>query len=146
MQGRDASTYDNALEFLDRVINKIKPETSSKMRSAVVALYSSDYDNRLRFAGQVCLLHLDFDRHLKAYFLRFYHLEYLSLLLEVELYYGFMDSYREKDKANNLWGFDLWRLGTICIQFRNEIEAQVFAKKLELYAPKQEALIELRKR
>ncbi len=57
-----------------------------------------------------------------------------------------MDSYREKNKACNLWGFDLWRLGTICIQFRNEIEAQIFAKKLELYAPTQQALLDLKKR
>ncbi len=81
MQGRDEPSYDKALDCLDRIINKIKPETSSKMRSAVVALYSSDYDNRLRYATQICLLHLDFDRHLKAYFLRFYHMENLSLLL-----------------------------------------------------------------
>jgi hypothetical protein len=30
-----------------------------------------------------------------------------------------MESYRVKDKEKNLWGFDLWRDGTICIQFRN---------------------------
>lgn len=51
-----------------------------------------------------------------------------------------------KDKGNNLWGFDLWRDGTICIQFRNELEALLFAKKLEQCAPKREQLLELSKR
>jgi hypothetical protein len=123
MQGKGEPTFEFAVECLDRLVSKLKPETSSKMRSAVVALYSSDYDERLRYSTQICLLHLDYDRHLKAHFLRFYHIEHLSLLLEVELYYGFLDSYRQKDHKLNLWGFDLWRFGTICIQFRNELDA-----------------------
>ncbi len=54
----------------------------------------------------------------------------LSLLFEVELYFGFMESYRVIDEDENLWGFDLWREGVICIQFRNEIEAKLFLIKL----------------
>lgn len=83
-------TLESAVESLDRLISKMKPQTSTKMRSAVVALYTADQDGRLRFSTQVCLLHLDYDRQLKTSFLRFYHLEHLSILLELELYYGFI--------------------------------------------------------
>ena len=34
--------YDTALACLDRLVNKLKPETSSKMKSAIVAFYTAD--------------------------------------------------------------------------------------------------------
>jgi hypothetical protein len=40
----------------------------------------------------------------------------------------------------------MWGEGTISIQFRNELEALVFYKKLEQTAPTREALLELKKK
>lgn len=74
-------TYEAAVECIDRAISKLKPETSSKMKSAVVALFTSDADAGLSFSSQICLMHLDYDRYFKTAFLRFYHLERLSVLL-----------------------------------------------------------------
>jgi hypothetical protein len=44
MQDKSGPTFEAAIDCIDRVISKLKPETSSKMRSAVVALFTSDYD------------------------------------------------------------------------------------------------------
>lgn len=60
------------------------------MKSAIVAFYTADHDGKIRFSSEICLMHLDFDRQLKTTLLRFYHLEDISLLFEMELYYGFM--------------------------------------------------------
>jgi hypothetical protein len=91
-------------------------------------------------------MHLDFDRRLKTSLLRFYNLEDLRLLLETELYYGFMESYKVRDAELNLWGFELWREGSINVQFRNQEEALIFAKRLEEMAPKRAHLLELSKK
>ena len=80
---------------LEKLIAKIKPETSSSMKSAIVGLYTADDDNPLRFSGKIGMLQLDIDRVLKVHFLRFYDIENLYLLFEIELFYGFEENYRK---------------------------------------------------
>ena len=143
---QEDAAYQTAIDCLDRLISKLKPETSSKMKSCVVALYTADRQGKLRYSSQICLLHLDFDRTLKTSFLRFYDLDTVAVLLEVELFFGFMESYKLKDAHHNLWGFDMWSEGTINIQFRNELQANIFYKKLEQIAPKRSELLEISKK
>lgn len=61
-------------------------------------MYTADDLNPLRFSGKIGMLQLDFDRGIKCHFLRFYDIDTLELLLEVELYYGFGDNYRKTSK------------------------------------------------
>lgn len=39
---QEEAAYQTAIDCLDRLISKLKPETSSKMKSCVVALYTAD--------------------------------------------------------------------------------------------------------
>lgn len=64
--------FQKGVDLLDRMIAKLKPETSSKLKSAVIALYSCSTTNHVRYSGKIGLLHLDIDRHLKAHMLRVY--------------------------------------------------------------------------
>lgn len=64
------------------------------MKSAVAALYTADASGELRFSNCIGLLELDSDRQLKTFMLRFYNMETVSLVFEVELYYGFYENYK----------------------------------------------------
>lgn len=66
---------------MEKLVNKIKPNTSSALRSTIAALYTADDDNPLRFSGKIGLLQLDIDRKMKTHFLRLYDLDTLNLLL-----------------------------------------------------------------
>lgn len=66
---------------LEKVIAKIKPQTSTAMKSAIVALYSADAQGKLRYSGLIALLQIDIDRQYKSRFLRFYDVDTLSLSL-----------------------------------------------------------------
>ena len=72
-----------AVSVLDKLMNKIKPGTSTSMKSAVVGLFSADPQGKLRYSGLIGLLQIDMDRHYKSKFLRLYDLETLALALEV---------------------------------------------------------------
>lgn len=57
---------------LEKVIAKIKPQTSTAMKSALVALYTADPQGKLRYSGLIGLLQIDIDRQVKSRFLRIY--------------------------------------------------------------------------
>lgn len=100
----------------EKVISKIKPETSTAMKSAMVALYSADPTGKLRYSNLIGILQLDIDRQLKSKFLRIYDVETLSLSFEVEIYYGFQKYYRAI--TDTIYMFE-YPKGSIAFQFRN---------------------------
>jgi hypothetical protein len=63
------------------------------MKSAIAALYTADCGAKLRYSNGIGLLQLDYDRLLKTNMLRLYNMKTVSLVLEVELYYGFINNY-----------------------------------------------------
>jgi hypothetical protein len=65
-------TSHAAVSVLEKLITKIKPATSTSMKSAVVALYTADPQGKLRYSGLIGLLQIDMDRHYKSKFLRIY--------------------------------------------------------------------------
>ncbi len=67
---------------LEKAIAKIKPQTSTAMKSAVVALFTADPQGKLRYSGLIGLLQIDIDRQFKSKFLRVYEVETLSLSFE----------------------------------------------------------------
>ena len=73
---------------------KTKPGTSTAIKSALVALYTADQEGEIRFSKFIGLMQLDFDRHFKTHMLRFYCLDSLVMVFEVELYYGFSQNYK----------------------------------------------------
>ena len=70
----DYHNYQAGVDCLDRIVARLKPETSTKMKSVIVGLYSADSITNIRYSQQIALLHLDYDRHIKTYFFRVYHL------------------------------------------------------------------------
>ena len=116
-----------AMAIIDKVIVKIKPDTSTSMKSAIVALFTADPQGKLRYSGLIGLLQIDMDRHYKSKFLRIYDLETLSLAFEVEIYYGFQESYRMI--RDGLYIFDYPR-GSIAFQFRNKEEGEIMKTKI----------------
>lgn len=132
-----------AMSVIEKVIVKIKPDTSTSMKSAVVALFTADPQGKLRYSGLIGLLQIDMDRHYKSKFLRIYDLETLSLAFEVEIYYGFQESYRMiKD---GLYVFDYPR-GSIAFQFRNKDEGEIIRAKIFSMCPSLQEFEEVRKR
>lgn len=65
-------TSHAAVSVLEKLITKIKPGTSTSMKSAIVALYTADPQGKLRYSGLIGLLQIDMDRHYKSKFLRIY--------------------------------------------------------------------------
>jgi hypothetical protein len=63
---------ESAVPLLEKVISKLKPDTSTTIKSMIVALYSADPQCILRYSGVIGLLQLDMDRKLKSKFLRIY--------------------------------------------------------------------------
>jgi hypothetical protein len=63
-----------AVSLVERLIAKIKPNTSTCMKSAVAALYTADPQGKLRYSGMIGLLQIDMDRHYKTKVLRIYDL------------------------------------------------------------------------
>ena len=68
-----------AIPSLEKALTKIKPQTSTAMKSTVVALYTADPQGKLRYSNLVGLLQVDIDRQYKSKFLRIYDLETLSM-------------------------------------------------------------------
>lgn len=62
------------------MILKIKPGTSTSIRSALVALYTADQEGELRFSKFIGVMQLDIDRHFKTHMLRFYCVETLTMV------------------------------------------------------------------
>ena len=67
----------------EKLLNKIKPPTSTSEKSSIVALYTTDDENPMRFTGKIGVLQLDFDRKIKNRLFRFYDLDTLDLLFEI---------------------------------------------------------------
>lgn len=65
------------------------------------------------------MVQIDFDRGHKLHFLRYYDIETLELLFEVELFYGFGENYHKTQK-DTLYIFDLFADGVIGFEFRNK--------------------------
>lgn len=133
-----SQNYQTSIDCLDRIVNKLKPESSTRMKSTIVALYSADCYTSIRYSQQIVLLHLDYDRHLKTTFLRLYHLTTLMMIMEMELYYGFMSRYKKYEgpgNAANLYIFDFFEEGILGFQFRTAEEADIFNLKLRSMAP-----------
>ena len=63
-----------AVSIIEKLVSKIKPPTSTSMKSAVTALYTADPQGKLRYSGMIGLLQIDMDRHFKSKFLRIYDL------------------------------------------------------------------------
>ena len=80
MQG---NPLDSAIDAMEKLIQKSKPETSTTMKSSVVALYTADIEGVLRYSGCIGLLQIDTDRGLKTTMLRLYNLDTLSLVFQV---------------------------------------------------------------
>jgi len=68
-----ADFIQDAVPLLERLLTKIKPQTSTAMKSAVVALYTADPQGILRYSDLIGLLQVDTDRHYKSKFLRIYN-------------------------------------------------------------------------
>ena len=73
--------FSTTVGLIEKLLTKIKPGTSTSMKSAVVALYTADPQGILRYSDCVGLLQLDIDRHYKSKFLRLYDLDTLALAL-----------------------------------------------------------------
>ena len=123
------------MPLLEKLLTKIKPQTSTSMKSAVVALYTADPQGILRYSDCVGLLQLDIDRHFKSKFLRIYDLDTLSLSLEVEIYYGFQKNYRSV--TDTLFLFD-YPKGSIAFEFRSKLEADIMKLKIDSQCPSME--------
>jgi len=61
-----------AIPTLEKLLTKIKPQTSTAMKSTIVALYTADPQGRLRFSNLIGILQIDIDRMYKSKFLRIY--------------------------------------------------------------------------
>ena len=109
------------------MISKIKPQTSTAMKSAIVALYTADPQGKLRYSNLIGLLQIDIDRQFKSKFLRLYDLETLALSFEVEIYYGFQKCYRAL--TDTLYMFE-YPKGSIAFLFRNVGEAELMRVKI----------------
>lgn len=72
MLKKEEQDYTQSVLALEKLLNKLKPSTSTSERSAIVALYTTDDDSPLRFSGKIGMLQLDFDRKYKTRFFRFY--------------------------------------------------------------------------
>lgn len=79
----ESDPIHKAVSVLEKLIAKVKPLTSTSMKSAVVALYTADTLGKLRYSGLIGLLQIDMDRQLKSKFLRIYDIESLSMVFEV---------------------------------------------------------------
>jgi hypothetical protein len=101
---------------LEKLLTKIKPGTSTHLKSAIVALFTADLHGILRYSNAIGLLQLDMDRLNKTKMLRLYDLESLTLLFESEIYYRFQECYRALSPS--LYIFDYPR-GSIAFLFRN---------------------------
>ena len=113
------------------------------MKSAIVALYTADTQGKLRYSGLIGLLQIDMDRQYKSRFLRIYDLESLSLVFEVEIYYGFQQNYRMI--RDDLYIFDYLR-GSIAFQFRTKEEGEVMKLKINSNCPSLEEYEEAKKK
>ena len=83
-----------------------------------MGLFTGDDQNPLRFSEKIGMLQLDFDRSFKTHFLRFYDIDSLRLMVELELYYGFGENYRNHEYPT-LYIFDFFSEGVIGFSFRN---------------------------
>lgn len=108
---------DVAISAIDSLIKKCKPGTSTNTRSAVVGLFTADAEGELRYSNCIGLLMLDFDRVLKTNMLRLYNMETLTIVFEVELYYGFSQCYKMVNPT--FYVFEYPR-GIIGFLFRNK--------------------------
>lgn len=114
MQGNQA---DEALNAIQALIQKMKPNTSTTTKSAVVALYTADGSGELRYSGCIGLLQLDMDRHLKATMIRLYDLDSLQMVFQVQLYYGFSMYYRQQSAT--FFTFE-YPLGIVGLLYKNK--------------------------
>ena len=69
-----------AVMAIEKLISKVKPPTSTSMKSAVAALYTADPQGKLRYSGMIGILQIDMDRHFKSKFLRIYDIESLTMV------------------------------------------------------------------
>lgn len=76
----ESDAMKTAVMIAEKLITKIKPDTSTSMKSAVVALYTADPQGKLRYSGMIGILQIDVDRHLKSKFLRLYDIDSLTLV------------------------------------------------------------------
>ena len=127
-----SSAVDEGIMAIEKLILKIKPGTSTAIKSAVVALYTADQEGELRFSKFIGMMQLDIDRHLKTHMLRFYCMESLNMVFEVELYYGFYENY--KMVSNNFYTFEYPR-GLIGIMYRNQDDADIMKLKIKSASP-----------
>ena len=118
MQKNESNTFNEAVLALEKLVIKQKPLTSTALKSFIIALFTADNENPLRYSGTIGLLQLDIDRSLKSHFLRLYDIETLKILVELELYYGFGNNYRKYGKPT-LYIFDFFDNGVIGFEFRN---------------------------
>ena len=118
---------------MENLIKKSKPGTSTAMQSVVAALYTADGEGYLRYSNCIGLLQLDFDRQLKAFMLRLYNMETISLAFEVELYYGFINKYKMINPT--FYVFD-YPLGIIGFLFRSKEDADIMKSRIASNSPK----------
>ena len=108
---------DEAISALEGLIKKSKPGTCTPMRSAIVGLYTADAEGELRYSNCIGLLQLDMDRGLKTQMLRLYNIETLTIVFEVELYYGFAQCYKMINPTFYIFEYPR---GVIGLLFRNK--------------------------
>lgn len=133
----------SAVVAYEKALTKIKPQTSTAMKSAVVALYTADPQGKLRYSNLIGLLQIDIDRQAKSRFLRIYDLETLSLSFEVEIYYGFQKCYRAI--TDTLYMFE-YPKGSIAFLFRNQQEAEIMKLKITSNCPSMEEYEQVRQK
>lgn len=75
---------------------------------------------------------LDFDRHFKTHVLRFYSLDSLVMVFEIELYYGFSQHYKMQNTT--FYTFEYPR-GVIGILYRNKDDADIMKLKINSASP-----------
>lgn len=77
MNAKEEDTFVQAVMGMEKLIAKSKDHKSTALKSFIVAFYTADDQNPLRFSGKIGMLQLDFDRGVKYHFLRLYDLQTL---------------------------------------------------------------------
>lgn len=139
----NSSVVDEGISGMEKLIVKTKPSTSTAIKSALVALYTADQEGELRFSKFIGLMQLDFDRHFKAHMLRFYNLDSLVMVFEVELYYGFSQNYKMLNST--FYTFEYPR-GLIGIMYRNKDDADIMKLKINSASPPMSEYEEIKKK
>lgn len=77
-------------------------------------------------------MQLDIDRHYKTHVLRFYDMETLTMVFEVELYYGFYENY--KAVSDTFYTFEYPR-GLIGLLYKDKDDADIMKIKIKSASP-----------